>query len=82
MLFFFFFLKSKNKKAAALPFVLAAPLDPEKGMDSYCIQNFVESGWKFCFFSQSGKSVHAVFNRFALCLCVYRAGWGSASLIT
>lgn len=31
---FFFFLKSKNKKAAALPFVLAAPLDPEKGMDS------------------------------------------------
>ena len=31
---FFSFLKSKNKKAAALPFVLAAPLDPEKGMDS------------------------------------------------
>ena len=30
----FLFLKSKNKKAAALPFVLAAPLDPEKGMDS------------------------------------------------
>lgn len=33
-LFLSFFLKSKNKKAAALPFVLAAPLDPEKGMDS------------------------------------------------
>ena len=32
--FSFLFLKSKNKKAAALPFVLAAPLDPEKGMDS------------------------------------------------
>ena len=25
------FIKSKNKKAAALPFVLAAPLDSEKG---------------------------------------------------
>lgn len=35
----FFFLKSKNKKAAALPFVLAAPLDPEKGMDGYCVLN-------------------------------------------
>ena len=36
---FSFFLKSKNKKAAALPFVLAAPLDQEKGMDSNYIQN-------------------------------------------
>jgi len=30
---YFFFIKSKNKKAAALPFVLAAPLDSEKGRD-------------------------------------------------
>ena len=67
---FFVFLKSKNKKAAALPFVLAAPLDPEKGMDSDYIENFVKSGCKFYFFSQTDKSVHAVFNRFTLCLCV------------
>ena len=28
---YFCLIKSKNKKAAALPFVLAAPLDSEKG---------------------------------------------------
>ena len=33
LFFFFVFDKSKNKKAAALPFVLATPLDSEKGMD-------------------------------------------------
>ena len=30
---YFCLIKSKNKKAAALPFVLAAPLDSEKGKD-------------------------------------------------
>lgn len=33
LLSYFCLIKSKNKKAAALPFVLAAPLDSEKGKD-------------------------------------------------